>query len=226
MEEMKDEYSIVFHDEPPYEVMSTKWLSYEEIIILKHVEEMVEVYHNSGQFDNVLPYILEHFTNPYDFFYELGVFYEENNLFGIGFKREARYTALRDFAKTRLSSLETFDFLLSYDYYLRENAKVRPSWSISEPIDKKSYQTFFINDGNSDFSISDIIKSDNYDSKTASRIIHIEPISLEAFNMLEIKDCMIYGNECGDEGLMYCLYDYEHRNPLSNEARVFYLRQL
>lgn len=224
MEEMAKEYGLVYHDEQPYEIMSTKWISYDEIIVLKHVEEMVELYHNSGQFDNVLPYVLGFFDNPFEFFYELGSFYEENHFFDIGFKREARYVALRDFIKTKISDLNTFDYLLSFDYYLRENAKTRPAWAKEEPIDKKTYQGFFINGGTSDFSLINELGIDDYDSKVASRIMHIEPISVDAYLKLERNNSVNIVE--ADSDVIYCLYDYNNRNPLSNEAKVYFIAKL
>ena len=44
MEEMAEDYGLVYQDRPPFEVLSTKWLSYEDVIRLKGVEEIVEVY--------------------------------------------------------------------------------------------------------------------------------------------------------------------------------------
>ena len=51
----------------PFEVLSTKWLSYDDVIRLKGVEEMVEVYYNSGQFVNTLRLLEEEFTDTFCF---------------------------------------------------------------------------------------------------------------------------------------------------------------
>ena len=56
MMEMTGEYQILYKDREPYEVLSTAWLTYGEILRLKMVESMVEVYYNSGQFQNTLEY--------------------------------------------------------------------------------------------------------------------------------------------------------------------------
>lgn len=50
MEEMADAYGCVYKSKEPYEVLKTKWLTYGEISRLKGIEEMTEVYYNSGQF--------------------------------------------------------------------------------------------------------------------------------------------------------------------------------
>ena len=49
MEKQKENYGLVYKDTPPYEVLYTKWLPYEDVLVLKKVEEMVEVYYNSSQ---------------------------------------------------------------------------------------------------------------------------------------------------------------------------------
>ena len=103
MGEQSNDYELRYTDTQPYEVLSTKWISYDEILKLKRVEEMVEVYYNSDQFEHILPYIISFFSSPYDFYEALGTYYEEKDLFGIGFKREARYTALRDFCREKFS---------------------------------------------------------------------------------------------------------------------------
>ena len=106
MGEMIDEYEIKYRDIQPFEVLSTKWISYDEIMFLKKVEEMVEVYYNSDQFEHVLTYVIGFFNTPFDFYNTLGNFYEDNDLFGIGFKREARYVALKNFVES------VFDLLM------------------------------------------------------------------------------------------------------------------
>lgn len=60
MEEVSKEYGIIYKAKPPYEVLYTKWLPYDDVIRLKGVEEMAEVYYNSGQFKETLAF-LEHF---------------------------------------------------------------------------------------------------------------------------------------------------------------------
>lgn len=153
MEEQVAEYELKYQDVQPYEVLSTKWITYDEILALKQIEEMVEAYYNSDQFEHVLFYLITLFESPYQFYEALGKYYKDENLYGIGFKREARYEALRQFCrkwfgeqkqiKSKAFSVTVLDSLLTYDYYLRENAKSRPSWAKDEPIEKSVYRAFF-----------------------------------------------------------------------------------
>lgn len=211
MEEMRDEYGLVYKDEQPYEVMATNWITYEEILKLKQVEEMVEVYHNSGQFVNSLKYLMNSYSTSYECFEALGNYYEQNNLFGIGLKREARYEVLRKFAQGVLEDMNVFDELLTYDYYLRDNVKTRPSWSPVNAISKDIYQSFFRIGGTSNYRLAD-------NTPNASKNMHLEELSPECYSLITGKDC--------NWDKVYCLFDYGKRDPLNNNARVDYLDSL
>lgn len=224
MGEQVKNYEIQYQDVQPYEVLSTKWITYDEILALKKIEEMVEVYYNSAQFEHVLRYLIPFFESAYAFYEALGQYYEENQLFGIGFKREARYEALRQFCvKWFEKSEESFsvailDSLLTYDYYLRENAKSRPSWAKKAPIEKSAYHAFFKNGGTDEICLN----QEGYDSKAAARMMHIEPVAAEA--VFWIAEEEIFENI--QKEYIYCLYDYENRNPLSKDAKVEILSHL
>lgn len=231
MGEQVERYGLIYQEVQPYEVLSTRWISYDEILILKKVEEMVEVYYNSDQFEHVLPYVISFFKNPYAFYEALGMYYEENALFGIGCKREARYEILRNFCLQYFAakdaegdrnhvSVTVLDSLLTFDYYLRENAKSRPAWAREEPIEKSVYQRFFRNGGNAEISLL----RDGYDSKVAARMMHIEPVVGDALRWLSDKEPVWCQNVQPDS--VYCLFDYEARNPLSKDAGVSFLSVL
>lgn len=244
MEEQADSYGLVYRDTQPYEVLSTRWISYDEILVLKQVEEMVEVYYNSGQFQNVLAYLVPMFETPFQFYEMLGEFYEREQLYGIGFKREARYEALRAFCMEWLMnidvegdtdrvvqekpdsagifSIEQFNSLLTFDYYLRENAKSRPAWAMDNVIEKNVYQTFFKNGGTEEISLAGA----SYDSKAAARAMHIERLPDYTARFLVETGAITEGRIIGENAVRYCLFDYEQRNPLSGNATVTVLNHL
>lgn len=223
MEEQADSYGLVYRDSQPYEVLCTRWISYDEILTLKQVEEMVEVYYNSGQFENVLAYLVPMFETPFRFYEMLGQFYEREQLYGIGFKREARYEALRAFCKEQFGdSLKQLNSLLTFDYYLRENAKSRPVWAEDSVIEKSLYQTFFKNGGTEEISLF----CEGYDSKTAARAMHIERLPDAVARFLMETGAITAGEIIGESEVRYCLFDYEDRNPLSGNAAVTVLNHL
>lgn len=133
MEEQKEAYEIAFTERPPFEVLSTRWLSYEDVLELKGMEEMVEVYYNSGQFSNTIRLMESLFDRPCEMFLALGAWHEEQGLRDVGHSRLARYEQLFWFLMSRFSGqTEEFRWALTVDYYLRENAGTRPSFA-AEP---------------------------------------------------------------------------------------------
>lgn len=137
MMEMTGEYQILYKDREPYEVLSTAWLTYGEILRLKMVESMVEVYYNSGQFKNTLVFLEKYFDDPFRMYEALGRFYEKKGYSEISHSRMRRYEILMEFAgeQKELPSEALSDVML-LDLYLRENLKSRPSFA----SDQKPYE--------------------------------------------------------------------------------------
>lgn len=130
MAEQVDAYDLKFTSEPPYEVLSTKWITYEEIRHLKRIEAMVELYYNSLQFTKTLSVLVPEFESPFAFFDALADYYEENSYFINQPARVYRYQVLLNFAETHTDlPKELLSELLTYDLYLRENAKSRPAFA-------------------------------------------------------------------------------------------------
>ena len=142
MKEVAEEYGIIHKEKEPYEVLSTKWLSYGEILKLKTVESMVEVYYNSGQFQNILNYMESFFEDAFSLYEELGKFYEEKGYHSISHSRMRRYEILLEFLEQRqeISREKAVDAML-LDLYLRENLKSRPSFAPSQkPYEKMVWE--------------------------------------------------------------------------------------
>ncbi len=180
MKEMAKEYGILHKEREPYEVLSTKWLSYGEILKLKTVESMVEVYYNSGQFQNTLNYMEGFFEDAFSMYEELGKFYEGKGYHSISHSRMRRYEILLEFLGQRqeISREKAVDAML-LDLYLRENLKSRPSFAPSQKLYEKMVWEY---------------RREKKVPKTA----HIE----------------VFQN--GD----VVLFDYEKRNPLTNNAET------
>ena len=137
MMEMTGEYQILYKDREPYEVLSTAWLTYEEILRLKMVESMVEVYYNSGQFKNTLVFLEKYFDDPFRMYEALGRFYEKKGYSEISHSRMRRYEILMEFAGEHSEiPLEKLSDVLLLDLHLRENLKSRPAFA----SDQKPYE--------------------------------------------------------------------------------------
>ena len=98
MHEAVTEYDCIYREEAPYEVLSTKWVTYDEMILLKSVDKMVDIYYNSGQYTKTLPLLVNAFETPFDFYLALGAFYETMGYEIISHSRIRRYDILLEFA--------------------------------------------------------------------------------------------------------------------------------
>ena len=137
MMEMTGEYQILYKDREPYEVLSTAWLTYGEILRLKMVESMVEVYYNSGQFKNTLVFLEKYFDDPFRMYEALGRFYEKKGYSEISHSRMRRYEILMEFAgEQKEIPPEALSDVMLLDLYLRENLKSRPPFA----SDQKPYE--------------------------------------------------------------------------------------
>ena len=130
MMEMCQEYEIVYKTREPYEVLSTKWLDYDHVLKLKNVENMVEVYYNSGQFKKTLEYAERFFEDAFSIYERLGRFYMEKGYGDVSHTRMRRYEILLEFLENVPEiSMDQVKDQMVYDLYLRENLKSRPGFA-------------------------------------------------------------------------------------------------
>ena len=206
-----EEYGIKYQGLPPYEVLCTQELTFDEILQIKLVEEMTEVYYNSGQFNKTLILLKEAFETPFDMFLELGRYYEDRGLRGISHSRIRRYEILRDFIlENDNKNLNIYDELMLFDLYSRENLKARPEW-IKE-IDIRDYVREF-------FATEEVYRKflpdySDYSSKQVMRMVH-----MEAFT----NDYTLWTNKpmpIESEKKYIVLFDYKNRNVMDYSART------
>lgn len=126
---MAQQYGIVCHDKAPYEVLSTPWLPYKDLLLLKGVEEMVELYYNSHQYEKTLEEILKNYGSPFTFFEELAEFYDRKGYSKISHSRMARYEILREFISEKDWADPVYDQCMIFDLYARERLKSRPAFA-------------------------------------------------------------------------------------------------
>lgn len=128
------EYGMMYRELPPYEVLSTRWLPYADVLKLKGVEDMVEVYYNSGQFTHTLERLESRFTDAFSMYERLAEYYGRKKLSGLNHSRLARYEILHQFIKEELPDADVgqMEDLLMVDLYLRENVKSRPSFALDQ----------------------------------------------------------------------------------------------
>ena len=139
MHEKVPDYDLKYRGRAPYEVLSTKWLPYGDVLRLKGVEDMVEVYYNSRQFLQTLKLFEQEFDGAFAMYEYMAKYYDEQHLTGLNHSRLARYEIFHDLVSRRVAPerMSTFEDALMCDLYLRENAKSRPSFALAQAAYKE-----------------------------------------------------------------------------------------
>ena len=202
MEEKTKDYELLYQNRPPYEVLSTKWLPYSDVIRLKGLEEMVEVYYNSRQFEHTMELLEQVFGDAFVMFEEMSNYYEEHGYYGMNHNRVARYEILYAFIKEvalvqyeTLLTEEQFRQTLVMDLYLRENMKNRPAFAGDSLVSKEVERTFYDTEAEEHQYLKGYEK---YDKRQLRKMTHLENL---------------------DGHLI--LFDYQNRNPLTNQATTY-----
>ncbi len=204
MEEKARDYELVFQERPPFEVLSTKWLSYAEVIRLKGMEEMVEVHYNSGQFEHTMELLEPIFGDAFTMYDALREYYEAHGLDQVNHSRIGRYEIMWAFLQEYLTvhftesadeQSEKFREALTYDLYLRENVKNRPAFAGEETVEKRIAAEFYEKEEQE----HQYLKNgyEGRDRRQMRKMTHLEKV-----------------------GGKLLLFDYQNRDPLCNQARV------
>ena len=199
MYEHAKEYGLVYHTKTPYEVMQTNWLSFDDVLKIKQVEEMLEVYYNSGQYEVTMKTMEPLFESAFFLFQEMGEFYERKGYFGMSHSRLRRAEIFLEFMQEKFTGQEEILALieesLTFDLYYRENCKSRPSWA-PDPADFKEQTRKYCKKG----------------SKS-----HLEPFHYRFPTKWE-KTIEALPERL--EKPVYMLFDYDRRDPLDHQAQV------
>lgn len=209
--EMAENYGIVYTAAPPYEVLRTKWISYEEIRRLKKIEQMVEIYYNSGQFRHTIFVLQESFQTPFSMYEALADYYGEKGFFTKAPGRDFHYHILLSFAGKYGNREEAlYRELLVFDFYLREKAKSRPDFAGVQDAYRKEAAAFYKKEEMERRYLPDY---SGYDSRQLARMTHLEQFHYTVWESVpKRRDSFL-------------LFDYRKRNPLTHEAAVIAILQ-
>lgn len=192
-----EDYGMQYLSYAPYEVLSTKWISYEDILQLKAVEQMLEMYYNSNQFVNTITLLEQSFADEFSLYRSLAEYYKENGHDLMQPSRVKRYEILLGFAEQYdKERLNLYRESLILDLYLRENLKSRPSFATDQEPYKEQIQAFYRQE---DMVRTYLPEYAGYDSRQISRMTHVE-----VFRSMN----------------MTVLFDYAARDPLTQNARM------
>lgn len=217
MHEKALEYGLVYQKKPVYEVLCTRWLSYGEILRLKAVERVLETYYNSGQFSHALEELVKVFEHPFALYEGLALFYEEEGFDRVSQSRIQKYDILLAFAvKTDPEREELYRELLLLDLYLRENVKSRPKWAPSQEQWKQESREFYRQEEKRRCYLPDY---ESYDARQLAKMTHLE------FFRYPVND-PVNGAGAKRDVRTVLLFDYKHKNPLTNEALVLEIEDI
>ncbi|MBZ9636222.1 B12-binding domain-containing radical SAM protein [Clostridium sp. FP1] len=150
---MKDEaekWGIVHSNYTPYEVLKTKDISYDEIILLKRVEEMVDKYYNSQKFKTILKYFTPKFESAFDFYLCLGTFFYDKGYLSRSISSVDYYKIFIEFNEEKLKG-EDFALkeIVKYDYLKYNKKKWLPNFllrDVNKEKEKKIKEKLLQND--------------------------------------------------------------------------------
>lgn len=203
MYEKASDYGCVYRQKEPYEVLFTRWISFEEILRLKQTEEMVEVYYNSGQFARTVEEAEKYFSSPFAFYDSLGAFCDRMGYLEISHTRVRRYEILEEFLENALKErqdrediLETVREKMVLDLYSRENLKSRPQWAGSLEDCRGRIREFYRREAQTHRYLPEY---EDYDEKQLMRMTHLERTGASG-------------------GERFWLFDYRKRDPITREA--------
>ena len=206
MYEKREEYGCVYKQREPYEVLSTNWLSYGEICRLKGIEDMVEVYYNSGQFTRTIEALEKEFSDAFAMYEALADFYEKKGYFGISHTRIRRYEILLEFLEEQgREDLAYFRERMVFDLYARENLKTRPVWAGEQKLYKEQIQNFY--------------RKEAEEPRLLRQYGGYQPRQLEKMTHLEVFTYDVLSQK-REKGQYPVLFDYKERSPLTHDARV------
>ena len=217
IEEKVSEYGIYYNTKSPYEVLYSKWLSFEDVLRLKGIEEMVELYYNSNQFVHTIRVLETEFSSAFSMYEALAAFYEEKGYRIQTPARAYRYQVLLEFAElTNPARKELYAELLTFDMYLRENVKSRPVFAKDCSDEKEHIRAFYQEEAKNPLVLTDY---EGYQAAQLMKMTHMEPFLYPVWSEL--------AQECAKKLLIkkYVLFDYRKRNPLTNDARTVVLEE-
>lgn len=209
------EYKIEYRDYAPYEVLSTKDISFNEINQLKMLEEMVETFYNSGHYMNTVLYLEKFFETPFDFYTSLARFWEEKGFHKISHSKISTATNIKDFGLEIKDIDPLFLYnIIKYDWCLLEKVKKYPEWIEIHDDYRAEINNFYKKDNNISHYLPQI---KDYSSKQISRMAHIEVFD---YDMTRFQ--LSNGKEI-DRTTTILLFNYFDRDPMRHNPRIYKL---
>ncbi|MFY0741652.1 B12-binding domain-containing radical SAM protein [Solibacillus silvestris] len=125
-----EKYGYTYVDISPYEIFSNNVLTFDDIVRIKHAEDVLEKYWNAHRMDNTIEYLVTKvFETPFDFFQSFGTYWETKGWSRIGHQLEDLFRRLLEFLQTaEHADLEVITSLMKYDFLQGQQFQPRKLW--------------------------------------------------------------------------------------------------
>ncbi|MBS5954276.1 MAG: B12-binding domain-containing radical SAM protein [Paraclostridium bifermentans] len=182
-----DEHEFRYKDYPPYEVLYNKYITYNEILKLKDIEEILERYFNSKNFVLSMRYIIHNYykESPFKFFEDFATYFDKNGYFNMSQGKNQLYKILLDFYTEQINkNIELFTEIIKYDYIsLGKTSNVPGFMSKIEVEDFKNRCHLFLQ--NEENILKYIPRFENTPAKQIIKHVHFEPFK---YDILKLKE--------------------------------------
>lgn len=206
-----NKYEIVYKEKSPYEVLRTKELSYDDVLKLKMVEEMVEIYYNSGNFYFGIKYIERYISNPFSLYEKLANYWLRNKYHEINHNKVKLYTILLEFFYDEIDKNDNnIKEILRFDMYLQEKVKKYPYWLERKDDYREEIIEFYKDEDNIHRFLGNYVK---YTSKQISRMTHLEIFPIDIIKWANDFTQPI------ENRITAILFDYQNRDIFRNNAK-------
>lgn len=125
-----EKYGYTYVDLAPYEIFSNNLLTFDDIVRIKHAEDVLEKYWNDHRMDYTIEYLVTTvFDTPFDFFQQFGTYWENRGWSRIGHQLEDLFTRLTEFLATiEHVNLPIVTSLMQLDYLSKQQFQPRKLW--------------------------------------------------------------------------------------------------
>ncbi len=208
-----EECGYIYTSQPPYEVLATKWINYEQMLKLHMIEEVLETFASSHHFDYSINFIQNNFYNdPFSMYEALAEFWEDRAYYRYSHKLENLYKYLQDFYQEYCGQkLDLFNEVLKFDYLLRRRRVQLPEFLIKYKIeDYKSKFKEFVND---ESQIKRYLSNlESLTSRQIERQIQVETFKYDIVTLIDNPTMEL------EEEMTTILFNYYNQDDLFNKA--------
>lgn len=185
----QDEHGFLFSQKPPYEIYYNRYISFEELNLLRKVEDVIDRIYNSRKFVHTWKVFGELYGGDFFAFCEEFVIYLDRNVpEESSFNPRAMYLYLYAFISDRWSEKKEYLIeVLAFDYLLVERPKYFPEW-LPFSDDKKLNKSLTMKQFN-EMGLCDAIENEHLFRK-GSHLFYVVRMNLDVVrkgNLYELK---------------------------------------